>query len=159
MCKKIHFKKALPAKVLKYFITIREYLYFYVSYFMRTIVTPIAQIHFDDFQRILYVKVSDDAEMNLHNAKIHFEKINNLVGLHEYVALVDASNFYTIESDAWKYASSKIVVSNRKAVAQYNCSLANRLTTVSYSQTLKTSMPVRIFGSKEDAIIWLKRFL
>ncbi len=123
---------------------------------MKTHRTSIAEIDFNEEERILHIKILEGAEMNLKNAQEHYEKINDLLGSKKYFALVDAKNYYPIEKDAWLYASSKEVVSNRIAVAQYNSSLGNTITTKFFKSTLNTLMPVEIFDTKEDALKWLK---
>lgn len=123
---------------------------------MKTIQTPIAEISFDEPEQILHIKVLEDATMNLKNAQIHYEKINKLLGGKKYFALVDASNYFTMEQDAWRYASSKEVVSNRMAIAHYNASFANKLTTNFFKSMYQTAVPLQIFDSKEEAEKWLK---
>lgn len=125
---------------------------------MKTIHTPIADINFNETERILHIKINEHAEMNLENTKIHYKKINDLVGNKKYLALVEASNYYTVEKKAWKYASLKKVVSNRKAVAHYNSCFANRLTTSFCKTAYNTSMPLQIFNTRKDAMKWLKSF-
>jgi hypothetical protein len=123
---------------------------------MELLNTPIAEITYNDNEHILHIKIKEDAEMNLSNAQTHYKKINSLLGDKKHLVLVDASNYYRIDKNAWEYASKKEVVSNRIAVANYNSCDANKLQTQFYKANLNTLMPVEIFNSKEEAIKWLK---
>lgn len=125
---------------------------------MKTVHTPIAEIAFNENENILNIKVHENAVMDLVNTQIHYEKINELVANKQYLALVDSSNYYSIEKDAWEYASLLKIVSNRKAVAHYNSCVANIITTSFFKAAYNTTMPVQIFDTKEEAIEWLKSF-
>lgn len=125
---------------------------------MEVVSTPVAEISFNEAERILNIKILDGAEMNLKNIKVHYKKINDLVGNKNYLALVDASNYYTIDNVAWKYSYSKKAVFNRKAIAHYNCSPANRLTTSVFKKNFKSALPLEFFDSREEAVKWLKSF-
>lgn len=126
---------------------------------MKIVQTPIAEISFNETESILHIKVFEGAEMNLENAKIHYNEIKKLLGNKRYLALVDTTNYYTIKKEAWEYASSKEIVSNRIAVAHYNSCFANRLTTNFFKTAFHAAMPFEIFGTKEEAVQWLKSFL
>jgi hypothetical protein len=125
---------------------------------MKTIHTPLANISYNETEHILHIKIQEDAEMNLENTKIHYKKINDLVGDHSYLALVEASNYCSVEKEAWQYSSLRKIVLNRKATAHYNSCFANKLTTSFFKTTFKTTTPVQIFNTKEDALEWLKSF-
>lgn len=125
---------------------------------MEIIRTPIAEISFNKEESILFIKLIEGAEMSLENAKAHYEKINALVGGAQYLALVDASNYYTIERNAWAYASQKEVYSNRRAVAHFNSSTANKLTTSFFKTAYDAAMPMQIFDTRKEALKWLKSF-
>lgn len=118
--------------------------------------TPIGEISFNEEESVLHIKINEFAEMNLENTKIHYKMINELVKDRPYVALVEASNYYAIDKEAWKYASLNEVVSNRKAVAHYNPCLANRLTTSFFLRAYSSCMPVKLFNAKQEALEWLK---
>jgi hypothetical protein len=123
---------------------------------MKTVNTPIAEISFNEAEHILHVKVLEDAEMNLANAQIHYKKIHDLVGNRKYLALVDASNYFTMEKEAWQWASMREIASNRIAVAHYNSSFANTISTNYFKTMYNSVMPVQIFPTKEEAVKWLK---
>jgi hypothetical protein len=123
---------------------------------MEFLETPIAEITYSDADRILHIKIKEDAEMTLANARTHYNKINSVLGNKKHLVLVDASNYYRIDKNAWEYASKKEIVANRVAVANYNSCDANKLQTQFYKASLNTLMPMELFNSKEEAIRWLK---
>jgi hypothetical protein len=125
---------------------------------MKVIFTPIAEISFDEKARILHVNVLENAEMSLENAQEHYNKIKSLVGEKKYLALVNSSKYYTIEKEAWEYASNKEIVANRVAVAHYQSLVSNKLTANYFKATYQTAMPFRIFESREEALSWLRGF-
>ena len=125
---------------------------------MEIIRTPIAEISFNKNDGILNIKLVDGAEMSLENAKIQYEKINALLGGAKHLALVDASNYYTVERKAWAYASQKEIFSNRMAVAHFNSSAANKLTTSFFKTACDSAMPMQTFNMREQAVKWLKSF-
>lgn len=120
--------------------------------------TPVAELSYDEAERILHIKLHDGARMDMENTRVHYDKINKLVAGKDYLALVDATNHYTVEKDAWYYASQKEIIANRKAIAHYNSSAANKLTTSVFKSLYNTSMPLQIFETKEQALKWLKTF-
>lgn len=123
---------------------------------MKTVITPLAEISFDKETTILHIKIFENAEVNLENAKKHFEYVEQLIGREPHFALVDASHHYIIEKEAWNYASKVHVFSNRKAIAHYNSSKANTLTTAIFKASYKASVPFKIFNTKNEAIEWFK---
>ncbi|MCW3075960.1 MAG: hypothetical protein JWO32_569 [Bacteroidetes bacterium] len=125
---------------------------------MSTAITPIANLSFEENESILHIKIRENAEMNLENAKAHYSTINELVKNKKYLALVESSEYFTMEKEAWQFASGKNIISNRVAVAHYNSSLANRLNVSYYKSKLSTAMPLQIFKTKQEALHWLKSF-
>lgn len=125
---------------------------------MKTVTTPIAIITFDEPESILHIEVRKDAEMNLENTQMHYEQINELVANKKYTALVDSTNYFSVDKEAWQYASLLKIVSNRLAVAHYNSCDANILTTSFFKKAYHTAMPVEIFNTKKEALDWLKNF-
>jgi hypothetical protein len=125
---------------------------------MQTILTPLANLSYDIAENILFIKMHEGAEMNLFNTKVHFSLINNMVGNKKYLALIDSMNYYSIERDAWKYASTENVLSNRKAAAHINTCIPNRLTLSYFTHTYNSLIPIEFFKTKEEAEKWLKSF-
>jgi hypothetical protein len=123
---------------------------------LQTAITPLAEISFDEETTILHIKIFENAEVNLENARKHFELVEQLIGRTPHFALVDATHHYTIEKEAWKYASEIHVLSNRKAIAHYNSSYANNLTTTFFKATEKSSVPFQIFKTQKEATDWFK---
>jgi hypothetical protein len=125
-------------------------------FIMKTIITPLAEISFDKETTILHIKIFENADVNLENAQKHFELVEQLIGREPHFALVDATHHYIIEKEAWEYASKVHILSNRKAIAHYNSSNANNLTTTFFKATHKSSVPFKIFKTQNEAIEWFK---
>jgi hypothetical protein len=123
---------------------------------MENFITPLAELSYNDHERILHVRILEGAEMTLPNARTHYEKINSLLGSKKHLVLVDAENYYRIDKEAWIYASDREIISNRIAIAHYNSCNANKLETSFYKAHLNTAMPMETFNTKEEAIKWLK---
>ena len=120
--------------------------------------SPIGELSFDPSTGILHIVVNQDAEMTLTNAREHYNIIKKVVGNKKYVALVDAGNFYSIDAEAWKYASQKEIVGNRIATANYNVALPNKLVSKFFKEKYNTAAPFKIFSTYEEALVWLKTF-
>jgi hypothetical protein len=125
---------------------------------MKSLRTPIADISFDENDNILHIKVREGAEMTLENATTHYRNISDLIGNKKYLALVDAKEPFTINQDAWQFASHKEVATNRVAVAHYNSCPSNKLTMNFFKSVYDTSMPIKIFNSESEARQWLFSF-
>jgi len=120
--------------------------------------TPLGELSFNSQTRILHIKIREGADMSLQNAKTHYDLINEYIGNSKYLALVDASNFFTISKEAWKYASLKKVFSQRVAAAHYNSSFPNILAMKFYTAVHDTSVPLKLFNSEAEAREWLLSF-
>ena len=94
--------------------------------------------------------------MNFENTKAHYEAIREITGGKKYLALVDASNSFEIEPEALAYASLPEIVSNRIATAHYNSSISNTLTTNTFKTHYQPPIPIQIFTTKKEAVVWLK---
>lgn len=123
---------------------------------MKTVITPVAEISFDKETTILHIRIFENAEVDLENARRHFEMVEELIGREPHFALVDATHHYTIQKEAWEYASKVHIFSNRKAIAHYNSSEANTLTTAIFKANYKASVPFEIFKTQNEAIEWFK---
>jgi hypothetical protein len=125
---------------------------------MKTVKTPIAEIMFNEKERLLHVDVLENAVMSLENAQEHYNSIKQLVGEKKYLALVNSSKFYTIEKEAWEYASTKEVAWNRVAVAHYQTLVSNKLTANFFKASCQSAIPFRIFETREEALEWLREY-
>ncbi|MGZ4043816.1 MAG: DUF7793 family protein [Bacteroidia bacterium] len=124
---------------------------------MRVLNTEIAIMTFDENERILHIQMIPGAEMTLDNTKEHYHLINQLTGGKEYIALVDASNYFIIDPEALKFAAEENTLVNRVAAAHYNSSVANLLTVSFFKNNLKPGIPVGIFKTKDDALEWIAK--
>src|SRR6185312_2758878 len=95
---------------------------------MKTALSPVAQLSFDESQSILYMKMLEGGVLNLANAKQHGIMIEELTAQKPYLALIDATNFFTIDDEVIKYAAIPAKLENRIAAAYFNPNLANWFT-------------------------------
>jgi hypothetical protein len=122
---------------------------------IKIIYTSIAELTFKD-SAFLEIKVLDGANMNLKNTREHYEAIKTLTNNNNYMALVDVSNYFTIESEALRFASLPETIGKRLASAHYRSSIANSLTTKYFIANYKPPFPIKIFETKAEAIEWLR---
>jgi len=125
---------------------------------MKTALSPVAELSFDESESILYVKMIQDAALNLVSAKQHGIQIEELTEGKPYMALIDTTNFFTIDDEALKYAGIPSKLEKRIAAAYYNPDLANWLTVKVFKRTSGLAFPVQIFKTKEKAVEWLSSF-
>jgi hypothetical protein len=125
---------------------------------MGSIRTKIAEISFDETESRVLIKIRENAEMTLENTIEHFEKIQKLTSNKPYLALIDASKYFSAESDALKYSASKAALGNRIATAYFNSTVANKLTINFFNRAFDLPIPLKIFEGKEEALTWLKSF-
>ena len=124
---------------------------------MKSALSSVAELSFDELQSILNIKMLKGAVLNLANAKHHGIKIQELTQNKPYLALIDTSHFFTIDEDALKYAAIPSKLENRIAAAYYNPNLANRFTVEIFRKIGNPAFSVQIFNKKEDALQWLKK--
>jgi hypothetical protein len=124
---------------------------------MKKIRTEIAELSFDERASTINIKMLEGAEMNLENTRKHYELIKKLTSDKPYLALVDATYFFTIDKPALKYTSLPGTINKRIATAYYNPILANSFTTEFFRKFYKPPLPTRSFKTKEEAKLWLKK--
>jgi hypothetical protein len=123
---------------------------------MKLAYTNIAELRHNEEDSILSIKILEGAEMTFENTRAHYHIINKLTNNKRYLALVDAANFFTITPEALRHASLQEVVSNRIATAHYNSSTMNKLTTNFFATYYRPPIPIRIFDTKKEAVVWLR---
>ena len=122
---------------------------------MKSLSSAIATMSYDPATAILSVKILENAEMTLESTRDHYQKILSLVGSDTYFALIDASNYFSMEPEAFELASHPATVGNRMAAAHYNANMGNTLNTNYFSLHYKPPIPVRIFKDRQSALDWL----
>jgi hypothetical protein len=123
---------------------------------MKLAYTDIAELRYSDKEGILRIKVLEGAEMTLENTRKHYQMINKLTENKKYLALVNAGNFFSITAEALKHCSLPEVLSNRIASAHFNSSTMNKLTTNFFATYYRPQIPIRIFDTENEALIWLR---
>lgn len=120
-------------------------------------VTPIANLQYDRSTKILEIEIIEGAEMTLESTALHYSIIHDLTRGAKYLALVNSSNYFKIDSDVWKFASQKFVLGNRIAVAHYNISVTNKFSMDFYKMLYPSNVNIGLFQTREEAIYWLMR--
>ena len=118
--------------------------------------TAIAELSYDAKESLLHIKVIEGAEMNIENTIEHYQAIEKITGGKKYLALVDASEYFTIDSDTLKFTALSTTIEKRIATAHYNAAFGNKLTMDFFRKVHKPRLPVDSFDTKEEAIVWLK---
>jgi hypothetical protein len=124
---------------------------------MKTVYTDIASISFDEITSILYIKIMDDAHMDLERAKEHYSIIRTLTKGEKHSALFDASSYFTSDEEALKYAALPDTTKGRISTAYHSLNLANRLTIHFFRLLYKPHFAIQLFRTSEDAMQWLKQ--
>ena len=124
----------------------------------KIIYSDIAELQFNDKESILYIKIIEDVVITLEKAKNHFIIINELTKNQDHFALVDATNFFSIDDDALKYMASPEKTFKKVATAYYSTNLANRLTMHFFKLFHKPQYPMQLFRYKSEAISWLEPY-
>jgi len=119
--------------------------------------TAIAELSYDVDDSLLHIRMMKGAEMNIENTIEHYRTIERITGGKKYLALVDASEYFTIDSETLKYTSLPQTIEKRIATAHYQSALGNKLTMDFFRKFHKPPLPVNLFETKEEAIEWLKR--
>lgn len=129
---------------------------FYKIKMMKTIYTDLAELHFDESQSILYVKILEDVHVDMEKIQEHYKIINEVTKGQKYSALVDATNYFTSDDDALRYAALPEVTRARVATAFHSLNLANRLTIHFYRLLYKPNFAINLFRTSDTALEWLK---
>lgn len=123
---------------------------------METTLTDIAEISFDEATAILHVKILEDIHMDLQKTINHSQEVQKVTKGEKYMALVDATNYFTSDDEALKYLALPDTTKGRMAMAFYSLNLANRLTIHFFRLLHKPSFAIHLFRTNEDALGWLK---
>jgi hypothetical protein len=126
---------------------------------MPTARTPIADLNFEKNESLLHIQMREGAEMNLVNTREHYKQIRELTEGTKYVALIDSTHYFSIEADAFEFASSLEATQYRVAAAHYSCAFANRLNANFFRLRYKPNVALNVFETEEDARSWLSTFI
>jgi hypothetical protein len=123
---------------------------------MKTILTDIAELFFDEETLILHIKILEDVHMDLEKTISHCRMVQKITKGEKYMALVDATNYFTSDEDALKYLALPETTGGRIAMAFHSLNLANRLTIHFFRLLYKPNFAIHLFRVHEDALEWLK---
>lgn len=108
---------------------------------------------------IYRLNIREDAEIELQDAvdliTIGTELTQNL----HVVALVDASNVFSITAEARKYFAENTEKQQFAAVAIITNSLAQRLLVNFYININRPNVPTKMFANETDALVWLQKYM
>jgi hypothetical protein len=122
---------------------------------MKTTITNMSELQYDEKEYILYIKIKNDISVDLESVKEHFNAITTLTKNENHFALIDASNYFSIDEEALKYAAMGEYTGGRVAAAFYSANLSSRLTIHFFKLFRRPSYLVQLFKKKEDALNWL----
>jgi hypothetical protein len=122
---------------------------------MKTINTKMSELQYDEKEFILYIKIKNDVTIDLESIEEHFASITKLTKNENHFALIDASNYFSIDEESLKYAAMEEYTVGRVAAAFYSANLASRLTIHFFKLFRRPSYLVQLFKKKEDALNWL----
>lgn len=123
---------------------------------MKSTKDKISEFTYDEKESLLHVKIFKNANISLDNVVEHYEEVRKLTNDKKYVALVDTSNYFKVEPEAFMHSSLETSNVNRIATAFYNPSIANRVTINFFKRFFKPAIPVEMFDSMEEALAWLE---
>ncbi len=123
---------------------------------METVITDIAEIFFDEESSILHVKILEDVHMDLKKTISHNKVVQRITKGEKYMALVDATNYFTTDEDALKYMALPETTKGRVAMAFHSLNLANRLTIHFFRLLYKPNFTIHLFRVHNDALEWLR---
>ena len=125
---------------------------------MRKIRTRIAELTYDK-DRILRVKLFDDAEIELEDAIQNYEATIAITQGEKFLVMVDATSNVSVSKEARAFVALTKENEKRIAEAFITTSVANKLVGNFYINFNKPKTPTKIFSSETDAIKWLESFL
>jgi hypothetical protein len=123
---------------------------------METLITDIAEIFFDEETSILHVKILEDVHMDMEKTINHSKMVQRITKGEKYMALVDATNYFTTDEDALRYMAMPETTKGRVAMAFHSLNLANRLTIHFFRLLYKPNFTIHLFRIHDDALEWLK---
>jgi hypothetical protein len=123
---------------------------------METLITDIAELRYDETTSILHVKILEDVHMDMEKTVSHCKLVKRITRGEKYMALVDATNYFTTDEDALKYLALPETTKGRVAMAFHSLNLANRLTIHFFRLLYKPNFTIHLFRVHEDALEWLR---
>lgn len=126
---------------------------------MKTISTRVADISYNKEKRIVFVKIKDNAEIELDDVVQNAKATKMLTDNDKYMVIVDANANLSVTKEARSYSAQKNDTDCRVAEAYIVTSVANKIIGNFYIKFNKPSVPTKLFSTKELAIEWLENYL
>lgn len=124
---------------------------------MKTDLTPVAELSYNEQENILYIKMLEGAVLNLKNTQQHSQQLEEITSGKPHLVLIDTTNFFTMDEESLKYSTAPVKPPNRIAAACFNPTLANRFTVEVFRKVCGPHYPMEIFCTKSEALQWLKK--
>lgn len=127
---------------------------------MKTIQTKVAIISYNSFERIVYMKILDRAEIELENAIQNQEAVKQLTNNEKHLLVVDARGIDVyVSKEARTFSADRKAADPCIAKAFIVNSTANRLIGNFYINFNKPNIPTKLFSTVEKATEWLNSYL
>ena len=108
---------------------------------------------------IVYVEVFPNAEVTLANVQQSTEMLKRMAGGKKRPVLVDNSEQKSMTREAREHMAGKTVEDHALALALVMQSPIGKVLGSLFLGLTRSSFPVRLFTSKDEAIEWLRGFL
>ena len=112
-----------------------------------------------DENGIIISEYKKDSKIEIEDAIMVRDATLKLTGGKSCVALVDLTNVKTISKEARNYFSSIEFAEVFKAAASFVSTPISRIIGNFFLGINRPAMPVRLFDSKDGAIVWLKGYM
>jgi hypothetical protein len=108
---------------------------------------------------ILHIHLKSGTEIHLTDAVLIVEAMGKLGGGKKFPVLIDAGEFTSVDQEVRIFSAGEEsnLYTLADAIAYY--SLGQKLIANFYLNHNKPAVPTRAFGSKQEAIEWLKTFI
>lgn len=126
---------------------------------MKKITTNVAEFAYSKSERVLRVKLLENAEIELEDAVQNMRTSEQLTQGDRFLVLVDARATVTVSKEAREFAARQSERDGRIAEAFVVSSLANKLVGNFYINFNKPQVPTKIFSTEEKAMLWLQSHL
>lgn len=114
---------------------------------------------FIDHYGIVHNVHKKDAAIELADAKEDISKTRSITNNRKFVILVDMRTHYSIDPKAQNFFGTPEAATNTIALALLVKTAIIRDAGNFYLSTIKINHPTKYFTSKDDAYLWLKKFL
>jgi len=122
---------------------------------MKILSDKISELIYNEDERVLHIKITKNIIITLDDAIEHFEGVKVLTGNKKYVALIDTTDYFKMQPEAFMHSSLEKANANRIATAFYNPNIANKVTINFFKRYFRPTIPVEMFENMTEALAWL----